>query len=36
MSHVPEPMPTRARGWRDVGLLALLALALVPVYLLLK
>ena len=36
MSHVPEPLATRARGWRDVGLLALLALVLVPVYLLLN
>jgi hypothetical protein len=35
MSHVPESMSPRPHGWRDVGLLALLALVLVPVYLLL-
>ncbi len=35
MSHVPESMSPRPRGWRDVGPLGLLALVLVPVYLLL-
>ena len=35
MSHVPESMSPRPRGWRDVGRLVLLALVLVPVYLLL-
>src|SRR5919202_963138 len=36
MSHVPESMSSHARGWRDVGLLALLALVLAPLYLLLN
>jgi hypothetical protein len=36
MSHVPEPRPLRMRYLYDVARLALLALALVPVYLLLN
>jgi hypothetical protein len=35
MSHAPEFMSPRPRGWRDVGPLVLLALVLAPVYLLL-
>jgi hypothetical protein len=36
MSDVPEFISPLARGWRDVGLLALLALGLTPLYLLLN
>jgi hypothetical protein len=33
---IPDPIPTHARGLRDVGLLALCALAFVPIYLVLN
>ncbi|SRR6266511_1052848 len=36
MSHVPESVSPHARGWRDLGPLVLLALVLVPIYLLLN
>jgi hypothetical protein len=36
MSHVPESVSPRARGWRDLGPLMLLALVLMPIYLLLN